>query len=83
MFPEWFPEGVRWDLVALTTEELAQVRYIAWDWWLERSGGSRLAVDYAARIRERESSLATQRAGSGITGRSPAGYGTVRPSHVS
>ena len=54
MFPEWFPEGVRWDLVALTTEELAQVRYIAWDWWLERSGGSRLAVDYAARIRAGE-----------------------------
>jgi hypothetical protein len=32
---------------------------------------------------ERESSLATQRPGSGTTGRSPAGYGTARPSHIS
>jgi hypothetical protein len=26
-----FPERVVWALVALTTEELADVRYIAWD----------------------------------------------------
>lgn len=46
-----FPERVVWALVALTPEELADVRYIAWDWWLERSGGSRLATEYARRIR--------------------------------
>ena len=46
-----FPERVDWALVALTPEELAVVHYIAWDWWLARSGGSRLATEYARRIR--------------------------------
>ena len=46
-----FPQPVDWELVAVTPEELAQVRYIAWDWWLERSGGTRLATEYATRIR--------------------------------
>ncbi len=40
-----FPERVDWALVGLTPKELADVRYIAWDWWLERSGGSRLATE--------------------------------------
>lgn len=46
-----FPERVKWALVALTLGELAEVRYIAWDWWLERSAGTRLATEYARRIR--------------------------------
>jgi len=46
-----FPEHVGWELVALTPEELAEVRYIAWDWWLERSAGTRLATENAMRIR--------------------------------
>jgi len=49
-----FPERVDWELVSLTAEELAEVRYIAWDWWLERSGGTRLATENARRIRAGE-----------------------------
>jgi hypothetical protein len=49
-----FPEQVAWEFVALTREELARVRYIAWDWWLERSGRTRLPVEYARRIRAGE-----------------------------
>lgn len=49
-----FPERVDWSLVALTAAELARVRYIAWDWWLERSGGTRLAAENARRIRAGE-----------------------------
>src|SRR6266511_1883104 len=46
-----FPERVVWALAALAPQELADVRYIAWDWWLERSGVGRLATEYARRIR--------------------------------
>jgi hypothetical protein len=49
-----FPDRVNWEVVALTPEELAEVRYIAWDWWLERSGGTRLATENARRIRAGE-----------------------------
>jgi hypothetical protein len=37
--------------MAITPEELAEVRYIEYDYWVELSGGSRLAVDAAPRIR--------------------------------
>jgi hypothetical protein len=46
-----FPENVRWDRVVLTREELAAVRYIDYDYWVELSGGSRLPRDAAERIR--------------------------------
>ena len=47
-----FPtEGVRWEWITLTPSELRQVKYIAWDYWLELSGGSRLPTDAAERIR--------------------------------
>src|SRR5439155_2278965 len=46
-----FPVHVDWELVALAPDELAAVRYIAWDWWLDRSAGTRLATEYARRIR--------------------------------
>jgi hypothetical protein len=36
---------------AVLRTELAEVRYIQYDYWDELSGGSRLAVDAAARIR--------------------------------
>ena len=49
-----FPEHVDWELVAVTPGELAEVRYIAWDWWLERSRGTRLATENARRIRAGE-----------------------------
>ena len=42
-----FPADVRWERVALTREELEQVRYIEYDYWVELSGGTRLAIDGA------------------------------------
>jgi hypothetical protein len=46
-----FPDDVRWQWMAITPAELASVRYIEYDYWIELSGGTRLAVDAAARIR--------------------------------
>jgi hypothetical protein len=37
-----FPDDVRWELAALTREELLDVLYINWDWWLRVSRGTRL-----------------------------------------
>jgi len=42
-----FPAQMRWEWVTLTRRELEQVRYIAYDYWVELSGGTRLAVDGA------------------------------------
>jgi hypothetical protein len=46
-----FPSDVRWAWMAITPAELSKVRYIDYDYWVELSGGSRLATDAAARIR--------------------------------
>jgi hypothetical protein len=48
---ERFPDDVRWEWVAVTPAELATVRYIDYDYWIELSGGSRLAADAAPRVR--------------------------------
>jgi hypothetical protein len=37
--------------VTLTPSELLRVKYINYDYWVELSGGSRLAADAPARIR--------------------------------
>jgi hypothetical protein len=47
---EGFPSDVRWEWMAITPTELARVRYIDYDYWVELSGGTRLAVDAAPRI---------------------------------
>ena len=46
------PPDVRWYRAQATKADLAQVRYIDYDYWTELSGGSRLAVDAAERIRQ-------------------------------
>jgi hypothetical protein len=46
-----FPDDVCWEWMAITPAELARVRYIDYDYWVELSGGTRLAVDAAPRIR--------------------------------
>jgi hypothetical protein len=43
--------GVRWDWAGITPDELRQVKYIDWSYWLELSGGSRLPTDAADRLR--------------------------------
>lgn len=42
-----FPTNVRWERATLTRQELEQVRYIEYDYWVELSGGTRMAVDGA------------------------------------
>jgi len=46
-----FPDDVCWQWMAITPAELARVRYIDYDYWVELSGGTRLAADAAPRIR--------------------------------
>ena len=46
-----FPDDVCWQWIAITPAELAQVRFIDYDYWVELSGGTRLAADAAPRIR--------------------------------
>jgi hypothetical protein len=46
-----FPADVRWYRGLATLADLEQLRYINDDYWIELSGGSRLAIDAIARIR--------------------------------
>ena len=48
---EGFPDDVSWQWMAITSAELVTVRYLDYDYWVELSGGTRLAVDAAPRIR--------------------------------
>lgn len=47
-----FPDEVHWYRAAIGKEELAQVRYIDYSYWVELSGGSRLPTDAVERIRQ-------------------------------
>jgi hypothetical protein len=76
---EGFPDDVRWQWMAITAAELAEVRYIDYDYWVELSGGTRLAVNAAARVHAgvvpfgvpNDGCLQRRR-------RSPAGHGSHR-----
>jgi len=46
-----FPDDVRWQWMAITPAELAEVRFIDYDYWVELSGGTRLGADAAPLIR--------------------------------
>jgi hypothetical protein len=48
---EGFPGDVRWQRVALTRAELAQVHYIRYSYWEELTCGTRIPADGVARIR--------------------------------
>jgi hypothetical protein len=52
VFDADFPAAVDWVRAELTPAELARVRYIDYSYWTELSGGSRLPVDAARRIRQ-------------------------------
>jgi hypothetical protein len=47
-----FPTNVRWERVLLSEEEVLEVAYISYDYWVELSGGSRRPPDAAMRIRQ-------------------------------
>jgi hypothetical protein len=49
-----FPERVDWHRAALTPDEVLEILYIDWDWWLEISDGTRRPRDAADRIRRGE-----------------------------
>src|SRR5207253_4211259 len=48
---EGFPEAVEWHRVAATPDEVLDIRYINWDWWLRISAGTRDPRVTADRIR--------------------------------
>jgi hypothetical protein len=49
-----FPRDVSWFRAALSRDELLEILFINWDWWLRISGGSRRPRDAARRIRAGE-----------------------------
>lgn len=46
-----FPDDLRWERATLAPDEVLAIRFIAYDYWVELSGGSRLPTDAARRIR--------------------------------
>jgi hypothetical protein len=46
-----FPHDVRWYRALATAQDIADLRYINDDYWIELSGGTRLITDAIARIR--------------------------------
>lgn len=46
-----FPRDVAWHRALLSPEEVLDILFIDWDWWVELSGGSRRPQDAAERIR--------------------------------
>jgi hypothetical protein len=54
VFDESFPApaDVHWTRAELNPAELAQVRYIEYSYWNELSGGTRLPIDAARRVRQ-------------------------------
>jgi hypothetical protein len=49
-----FPRGVAWFRAIVTREQVLEMRFIHWDWWLEITDGSRLPRDAARKIRAGE-----------------------------
>jgi len=46
-----FPRDLEWYRASLERDELLDIRYIDYSWWVELSGGTRSARDAARRIR--------------------------------
>jgi hypothetical protein len=45
------PDDISWSWAMLTPDELAAVRYIDWDYWLDVTGGTRRPADAIERMR--------------------------------
>ena len=48
---ENFPKDVQWEWISLSQDDLKKLKYINYDYWIELSGGSRLAQDAAENIK--------------------------------
>ena len=88
-----FPKRVEWARAALTPDEVLDIRYINWDWWLTVSGGSRSPREAARLTRassgeatvEEEDELVARGAGTNpelIAVRAPGSYLVVLEGHV-
>jgi hypothetical protein len=42
-----FPADVRWERARVSREELERIRYINWEYWLDLTDGTRMAIDGA------------------------------------
>jgi hypothetical protein len=49
-----FPDELEWHRAALAPHEVLDILYIAWEWWLTISGGTRSPRDAARRIHARD-----------------------------
>jgi hypothetical protein len=49
-----FPHDIEWFRTLSPLNEVLDILYIDWDWWLRISGGTRSARDAARRVRARE-----------------------------
>jgi hypothetical protein len=49
-----FPRQVEWFRAALEPQEVVEILFIHWDWWLRISGGTRRPLETARRIRAGE-----------------------------
>jgi hypothetical protein len=45
-----FPSDVRWERARISRQELERVQYINWDYWLELTDGTRMAIDGARNV---------------------------------
>lgn len=47
-----FPTEITWELMSLTHADLAKIKYINYDYWVELSGGTRYALDAVDNIKK-------------------------------
>jgi hypothetical protein len=64
-----FPGRVDWARAALAPEEVLDIQYINWDWWLRISRGTRQSAEAAARIRRGDVTGITAEEHEAIAGR--------------
>lgn len=81
-----FPRDVEWSLARVTRDELLDILYINWDWWLRVSDGTRRPRDAAARLEGDAEDEAIARAAATnpplIAVRTPRSYLVLLEGHV-
>jgi hypothetical protein len=81
-----FPRDVRWHRARMTKDELLEILYINWDWWLRLTNGTRRPRDAAANQPADESDRVIARAAATnpplIAVREPGSYLVLLEGHV-